>query len=109
MQNRLSRKDHREPGKLDVEEPSDEAYKQCSKPIIRNWNNAESKLLFQPSKNMNYPTDLWAPELHHIDNSWYVIFTADPNGDSPLLDVNMYCDWSCPAVHHRMYVLEGSD
>jgi GH43 family beta-xylosidase len=88
---------------------SNETYKQCSKPIIRNWNNAGSKLLFQPSKDMKYSTDLWAPEFHRIDNSWYVIFTADPNGDSPPPDVNMYCDRPCPAVHHRVYVLEGSD
>jgi len=88
---------------------SNETYKQCSKPVIRNWNNAESKLLFQSSKDTKYSTDLRAPEFHGTDNSWYIIFTTDPNGDSPPPDVNMYCDWSCPAVHHRMYVLEGSD
>jgi GH43 family beta-xylosidase len=45
-----------------------------------NWNNAESKLLFKPPKGMNYSTDMWAPEIHNIDNKWYVIFTADPAG-----------------------------
>ncbi|KAK3060077.1 hypothetical protein LTS18_009405 [Coniosporium uncinatum] len=57
---------------------------------------------------MNYSTDLWAPEIHQIDGSWYVIFTADPRSDSPPPEVDMYCDFSCPAVNHRMYVLVGS-
>jgi hypothetical protein len=26
-----------------------------------------------------YSTDLWAPELHKIDDKWYIIFTGDPN------------------------------
>lgn len=57
---------------------------------------------------MNYSTDLWAPELHHIDDNWYVIFTADPNSDTPPPAVDMFCPFNCPAVHHRMFVLEGT-
>ncbi len=76
-----------------------------------NWNNAESKLLFKPPKGMNYSTDMWAPEIHNIDNKWYVIFTADPAGDSPPPATDMFCEFGCPAVNHRMFVLEsdGSD
>lgn len=50
----------------------------------------------------------WAPELHHINDRWYIIFTADPNNDAPPPETDMYCDYSCPAVYHRMYVLESS-
>ncbi|OCK79211.1 glycoside hydrolase family 43 protein [Lepidopterella palustris CBS 459.81] len=75
--------------------------------VLTDWKSADSKLLFQPPQGTNYSTNLWAPELHYIDSNWYVIFTADPNGDSPPPEVDMNCDWSCPAVHHRIYVLEG--
>ncbi|KAF2102324.1 alpha-arabinofuranosidase II [Rhizodiscina lignyota] len=76
--------------------------------FLTNWNNVDRKTIFQPSPGMNYSTDLWAPELHHLNGKWYVIFTADPNSDSPPPEVDMYCDYTCPAVHHRMYVIEGS-
>ena len=75
--------------------------------VLTDWNNAESKALFTPPPGMNYSTDLWAPELHQLDGAWYVIFTADPRNDSPSPEVDMYCPYNCPAVHHRMYVLEG--
>jgi GH43 family beta-xylosidase len=75
--------------------------------FFSDWNNADRRLLFGPPLGMNYSTDLWAPEIHNIDNTWYVIFTADPHADSPPPEVDMYCDYACPAVNHRMYVLEG--
>ena len=50
---------------------------------LTDWKDAESKVLFNPDYGMPYSTDLWAPEIHAIDNRWYVIFTADPNYDSP--------------------------
>jgi GH43 family beta-xylosidase len=73
----------------------------------RDWNNAEKKLLFDPPPGFNYSTDIWAPELHSLNGNWYVIFTADPRSDSPPPEVDMWCDFNCPAVHHRMFVLEG--
>lgn len=73
----------------------------------RDWNNAETRLIFDPPTGLNYSTDLWAPELHQINKRWYIIFTADPDSDSPIPEVDMLCDFNCPAVHHRMYVLEG--
>ncbi|KAF1809010.1 alpha-N-arab-like proteininofuranosidase [Eremomyces bilateralis CBS 781.70] len=77
-------------------------------PRLTDWNNAESRTIFTPPPGTNYSTDIWAPELHSIDDRWYVIFTADPNNDSPIPEVDMLCDYNCPAVFHRMYVLEGS-
>jgi len=46
----------------------------------------------QPSGNIQM-TDLWAPELHIVNNTWYVYFAADtpPKGNPT----------------HRMYVLQG--
>jgi GH43 family beta-xylosidase len=75
---------------------------------LTNWNTAEVKLAFAPPPGLNYSTDLWAPELHLIDDRWYIIFTADPNYDTPPPETDMWCDFNCPAVHHRMYVLESS-
>ncbi|KAF1983564.1 glycoside hydrolase family 43 protein [Aulographum hederae CBS 113979] len=75
--------------------------------ILSNWDSAESKVIFQPEPGMNYSTDLWAPEIHSIGGSWWVIFTADPNNDSPTPEVDMYCTFNCPAVFHRMYVLHS--
>jgi GH43 family beta-xylosidase len=57
---------------------------------------------------MNYSTDLWAPELHQIDQQWFVIFTADPSSDSPSPSLDALCDFNCPAVRHRMFVLESN-
>jgi GH43 family beta-xylosidase len=76
--------------------------------LTSDWNNAERRLLFQPPPGMNYSTDIWAPELHLIAQRWYVIFTADPHGDSPVPEVDMLCDYNCPAVYHRMFVLESN-
>ncbi|CAI6335001.1 unnamed protein product [Periconia digitata] len=75
--------------------------------ILTNWNEAESRLLFKPPPGLNYSTDLWAPELHNLNGVWYVIFTADPRNDSPPPEVEMWCEYNCPAVHHRMFTLEG--
>ncbi|TKA83283.1 hypothetical protein B0A55_00796 [Friedmanniomyces simplex] len=76
--------------------------------ILTDWTNADVKLAFEPPPGQNYSTDLWAPELHNIAGSWYIIFTADPNYDSPPPETDMLCDFTCPAVNHRMYVLQGS-
>lgn len=73
-----------------------------------NWNSADSKLVFKPEPGQNYSTDLWAPEVHQIDGQWYIIFTADPNADSPPPQVDQLCTFNCPAVYHRMYVLQSS-
>ncbi|KAF2742724.1 glycoside hydrolase family 43 protein [Sporormia fimetaria CBS 119925] len=76
--------------------------------ILTNWNNADRKTLFLPPPGQNYSTDIWAPELHFLSGAWHIIFTADPNHDSPPPDVDMYCTYSCPAIYHRMFVLSSS-
>ncbi|KAK3709969.1 hypothetical protein LTR37_010588 [Vermiconidia calcicola] len=76
--------------------------------VLTDWSNAMVKLAFQPPEGRNYSTDLWAPELHLINDNWYIIFTADPNFDQPPPETEMFCDYNCPAVNHRMYVLQGS-
>ena len=76
-------------------------------PVLTDWNNAEVKLAFKPPMGLNYSTDMWAPELHSINDKWYIIFTADPYADQPPPQQDMYCTFNCPAVNHRMYVLEG--
>ena len=53
---------------------------------------ADSKTIFIPPPNTSYSKQLWAPEIHFIDNKWYVYFAAD-NGNNN---------------NHRMYVLENS-
>ncbi|UYQ94334.1 family 43 glycosylhydrolase [Chitinophaga horti] len=45
-----------------------------------------------PEPNMPYSKNLWAPELHEINNKWYMYFAAD-NGSN---------------ANHRMYVVENS-
>ncbi|KAI5364158.1 putative glycoside hydrolase, family 43 [Septoria linicola] len=75
---------------------------------LTDFADAEVKLAFDPPPGQNYSTDLWAPELHNINDKWYIIFTADPNNDSPPPEIESLCDWNCPAVYHRMYVLESS-
>lgn len=53
---------------------------------------AESKTIFVPPPNTVYSKQLWAPEIHFINNKWYVYFAAD-NGNNN---------------NHRLYVLENS-
>ncbi|MCJ1326520.1 hypothetical protein MMC10_003184 [Thelotrema lepadinum] len=55
-----------------------------------------------------YSTDIWAPEMHQIDNKWYIIFTATPDSDNPPPQSTMYCPFDCPAINHRMFVLENN-
>jgi GH43 family beta-xylosidase len=74
---------------------------------LTDWAGAESKTIFKPEPNKPYSTDLWAPEIHQVDGAWWVIFTADPNYDSPPPEVEMWCEYNCPAVNHRMFVVRG--
>jgi GH43 family beta-xylosidase len=53
---------------------------------------ADSKTIFIPPPNTSYSKQLWAPEIHFINNKWYVYFAAD-NGNNN---------------NHRMYVIENS-
>lgn len=53
---------------------------------------AESKTIWMPPKGTMYSKELWAPEIHFIEQKWYMYFAAD-DGDNN---------------HHRMYVLENA-
>ncbi|MCW3107121.1 MAG: glycosyl hydrolase family 43, partial [Segetibacter sp.] len=48
--------------------------------------------VWTPPAGTAWSKQLWAPELHFIDNKWYVYFAAD-NGKN---------------IHHRLYVIENS-
>jgi GH43 family beta-xylosidase len=52
---------------------------------------ARRKTVFDPPPGTKYSEQLWAPEIHHINNSWYVYFAADDGNNN----------------NHRLYVLEN--
>ena len=58
---------------------------------IEGLENAQSKVVFIPDKE-EYSKELWAPELHIIDNKCYIYVACD-NGNN---------------YNHRMYVLENN-
>ena len=49
--------------------------------------------VWTPPTTGAYAHDIWAPEMHFLQNKWYMYFAAD-NGDD---------------LNHRMYVLESAD
>ena len=59
---------------------------------LQNLGQHGSQMVFQPPAGTNYSQNLWAPELHYLDNKWYLYVAAD-NG---------------PNANHRMHVLEGT-
>lgn len=59
---------------------------------IENLSTAESKKVYIPEENKEYSKELWAPELHIIDNKCYIYVACD-DGDN---------------YNHRMYVLENN-
>ena len=52
---------------------------------------AEQKIIFTPPPGTAYSRDLWAPEIHFLDNRWYVYVAAD----------------SINNTGHRIWVLEN--
>ncbi len=54
---------------------------------------AQEKLIWTPPLAGPYSHDIWAPEIHYLNNKWYVYFAADSSND----------------LTHRIYVLESSD
>jgi GH43 family beta-xylosidase len=59
---------------------------------LANLKNAEKKVIWNAVKGSNYSSGIWAPELHFIENKWYMYFAAD-NGKNE---------------NHRLYVLENA-
>jgi GH43 family beta-xylosidase len=52
---------------------------------------AEIKV-WDPPNGLPYSHNVWAPELHYLDNKWYIYVAADDGNNA----------------NHRMYVLEGN-
>ena len=55
--------------------------------------NAVPVTVWAPPANTAYSTDVWAPELHYLDNKWYIYVAADSSGINST---------------HRIYVLENA-
>ena len=58
---------------------------------LANLSSAESKTIWTPPTGTMYSHNLWVPQVHLIDEKWYVYFAAD-DGDNR---------------NHRMYVVEN--
>lgn len=59
---------------------------------IANLKTAEKKVVFTPPERGPYSKQLWAPEIHFLQNKWYIYFAADSGKN----------------IDHRMFVLENS-
>jgi GH43 family beta-xylosidase len=53
---------------------------------------AERKTVWVPPSGTSYSKQLWAPEIHFIEDKWYVYFAASDGKN----------------INHRMYVIENS-
>lgn len=54
--------------------------------------NAAGKTIWRPTEGTMYSKNIWAPEIHFLNNKWYVYFAADDGKNA----------------NHRMYVLENA-
>lgn len=59
---------------------------------ISQLSKATSTTVWTPPANSPYSQNLWAPEIHRINDKWYIYFAADDGNDA----------------NHRMYVLEST-
>ncbi len=59
---------------------------------LANLREAESRTIWTPPAGTMYSKNVWAPEIHYINNTWYVYVAAD-NGTNE---------------NHRMYVLQNT-
>lgn len=58
---------------------------------IADLQTAPQKTVYTPPKGTMYSKQIWAPELHHINNKWYLYFAADSGRNED----------------HRIWVLEN--
>lgn len=58
---------------------------------ITGLRTTEDRKIWEPPANTRYSKELWAPELHRIDDRWYVYFAAD-DGEN---------------ANHRMHILQS--
>lgn len=54
--------------------------------------NAPSKVVWEPALGKPYSSGVWAPELHYLDNKWYIYVAADDGHNR----------------NHRLWVLENT-
>jgi GH43 family beta-xylosidase len=54
--------------------------------------SAERKVIWRPPVGMGYSKEIWAPELHFLNDKWYMYFAADDGNNT----------------NHRMYVVENA-
>ncbi|OZQ65797.1 alpha-N-arabinofuranosidase [Paenibacillus sp. VTT E-133280] len=40
----------------------------------------DKKVIWSPEPGGTYSYNLWAPEIHHLDNKWYIYYTANDGG-----------------------------
>lgn len=59
---------------------------------IADLRNSPKKTIWVPPAGKNYSRNIWAPEIHFINNKWYMYFAADDGKNR----------------NHRLYVLENS-
>lgn len=59
---------------------------------ISGLRNAKKKIVFIPPATGPYSKELWAPEIHFIQNKWYIYFAADSGSNHS----------------HRLWVLENT-
>lgn len=53
---------------------------------------AQPVTAWRPPSGTDYSGEVWAPEMHFLDNKWYIYFAADNGQD----------------INHRMFVLENT-
>jgi GH43 family beta-xylosidase len=58
---------------------------------LANLKSAKRKTIWTPPAKTLYSKNIWAPEIHFINNKWYVYFAADDGRNE----------------NHRLYVLEN--
>jgi GH43 family beta-xylosidase len=59
---------------------------------ISELRSAEKKVVFTPPETGPYSKELWAPEIHFLEDKWYIYFAADSGSNQ----------------FHRLWVLENS-
>ena len=59
---------------------------------IAELKNAPSKIVYTPPAKGPFSKDLWAPEIHYLNNKWYIYFAADSGNNRS----------------HRLWVLENT-
>jgi len=61
-------------------------------PDITDLQNAEKKVIWKAPETGDHSREIWAPEIHNINDNWYIYVAAD-DGDNR---------------NHRMFVLENT-